>query len=265
MRRSPTRRRRRVPWLHVYVALVLLFLFAPLVLVVLFSFNKTASLTFPWDPASLRWYRDVMSSSALKDGAESSLRVAAVTAGVVVVVGTLAALGMTRHRFRGQAALNALFIAPAALPGLFIGIALVTFFVQTGVTLSLWTVTVGHVLYTLPYFYLVASARLQRFDPALEETARDLGAGPWTAFRRVTLPLIAPALIAGAMIVVALSWDEILITFFTIGNQSTLPMVIFSSIRHSVDPSVNAISTFLLSGSLLFIFVVRRFVSEVTR
>ncbi len=258
------RRRSRISWLHVYVTLLLLFLFAPLVLVVLFSFNKTASLTFPFHPFSLRWYRDVVSSSDLESSTLNSLRVAGTTAAVVVIVGTLAAVGMTRFRFRGKGVLQALFITPAALPGLFIGIALVTFFVQLGVQLSLWTVTVGHVLYTLPYFYLVANARFARFDPLLEESARDLGAGPWSAFRRVVLPLVAPALIAGAMIVVALSWDEVLITFFTIGNQSTLPLLIFSKTRHSVDPSVNAISTFLLAGSLTFIFLVRRWVTEVT-
>jgi ABC-type spermidine/putrescine transport system permease subunit II len=258
------RRRLRIPWLHIYVWGMLLFLFTPLVLVVLFSFNKTASLTLPYHPASLRWYRAVLNSSELESSVINSLQVAAVTAVVVVLIGTLAAVGMTRRDFRGKSLLQILFITPAALPGLFIGIALVTFFVQVGVQLSLWTVTVGHILYTLPYFYLVATTRFTRFDPLLEENARDLGASPWTAFRKVVLPIVAPALIAGAMIVVALSWDEVLITFFTIGNQSTLPLLIFSKTRHSVDPSVNAISTFVLAGSLTFILLVRRWVSEVT-
>jgi ABC-type spermidine/putrescine transport system permease subunit II len=126
----------------------------------------------------------------------------------------------------------------------------------------LWTVTVGHLIYTVPYFFLVASARLQRFDYTLEEAARDLGAGPWTTFRRVTLPLIAPTLIAGALVVFSLSWDEVFITFFTIGAQNTLPLVIYSTVKQSVDPSVNAISTLLLAGSLVFVFSVRRLLVE---
>ena len=176
----------------------------------------------------------------------------------VVVVGTLAALGVTRHVFRGRALVRVFLLFPAALPGLFVGIALLSFFVQTHIRLSLWTVMVGHLVYTLPYFFLVMTSRLQRFDFMLEESARDLGAGPWATFRRVTLPLIAPSLIAGALVVFSLSWDEVFISFFTIGSQNTLPLVIYSTVKQSVDPSVNAISTLLLAGSLVFVFSVRR-------
>ncbi len=182
---------------------------------------------------------------------------------VVTLVGTLAALGLARYNLRGSAALRSSILVPATLPGLFIGIALLTFFVQVHVPLSLWTVTVGHLVYVLPYFFLVASSRLQRFDFLLEESARDLGAGPWTTFRRVTLPLIAPSLIAGVLVAFSLSWDEVFITFFTIGAQNTLPLVIYSTVRQSVDPSVNAISTLLLGGSLIFIVAIRRFLVDV--
>lgn len=258
--------RRRISLLHVYVGLVLIFLFTPIAFVVLFSFNKTPSLTLPFHGFSLRWYRDILSSGSPVRGAVlASLRVAVSTAVIVLFIGTLAALALNRYQFRGKAAVRALLLVPAALPPLFIGIALLTFFVQTNVPLSLNTVTLGHVLYCLPYFFLAANARLSRFDPLLEETARDLGAGPWATFRRVTFPLIAPSLIAAAMLVIALSWDEFLITFFVIGNQSTLPMVIWSSVRHAIDPSINAISTLLLAGSLAFIFLIRRVVVEVGR
>jgi spermidine/putrescine transport system permease protein len=244
------------------VALVLVFLFAPLVVVVLFSFHSTPSLTFPFRGLSLRWYRDVFASSSVQDAIVNSLRVAIVSAILVLAVGTAAALAMTRYRFRGQSPLRILLIAPAALPPLFLGIALLSFFVQNSIRLSLWTVTLGHILYTLPYFYLVANARLTRFDPALEESAHDLGAGSWATFRRVTLPLIAPTLIAGAMLVVALSWDEFLITLFTVGNENTLPLVVWSRVRHGIDPSINANSALLLAGSLSFIFFVRRLIVE---
>ena len=248
--------------LLLYTLLVFVFLFLPIAIVVLFSFNKTASLTFPFHGWSLRWYREVFGSSLYRSAIFASLRVALITVVVVVVVGTMAGLGVTRYEYRGRGVLRVFLLFPAALPGLFVGIALLSFLVQTHVSLSLWTVTVGHLIYTVPYFFLVASARLQRFDYTLEEAARDLGAGPWTTFRRVTLPLIAPTLIAGALVVFSLSWDEVFITFFTIGAQNTLPLVIYSTVKQSVDPSVNAISTLLLAGSLVFVFSVRRLLVE---
>jgi spermidine/putrescine transport system permease protein len=256
------RRPRLVSGLALYTFLLFLFLFSPIFFVVLFSFNKTAGLTFPFHGFSLRWYRAVFSSPTYRDAIVASLQVAVITVVVVVIVGTLAGLALTRYAFRGSGAVRGLLLFPATLPGLFIGIALLSFFVQTQVTLSLWTVTLGHLVYVLPYFFLVVATRLQRFDYLLEEQARDLGAGPWTTFRRVTLPLIAPSLIAGALVVFSLSWDEVFITFFTIGAQNTLPLVIYSTVKQSVDPSVNAISTLLLAGSLLFIFSVRRLVTD---
>ena len=252
------RRRLAGAGLLIYTVLVFLFLFAPIAIVVLFSFNKTASLTFPFHGWSLRWYREVLSSDVYRSAIFASLRIGGITVVGVLLVGTLAALGVTRYDFRGRGLVRGFLLFPAALPGLFVGIALLSFFVQTHTRLSLWTVTVGHLIYTLPYFFLVASSRLQRFDFLLEESARDLGAGPWAVFRRVTLPLIAPSLVAGALVVFSLSWDEVFITFFTIGPQNTLPLVIYSTVKQSVDPSVNAISTLLLTGSLVFVLAIRR-------
>jgi spermidine/putrescine transport system permease protein len=256
-------RRARRSWaLLVYTVLVFAFLFAPVLIVVLFSFNRTASLTFPFHGWSLHWYRAVFDSPDYRGAIGASLKVAIVTVVVVSVVGTLAAVAVTRYSFRGRAALRSVLLVPAALPGLFVGIALLSLFVRTNFELSLKTAAVGHVIYTLPYFFLVASSRLLRFDPLLEESARDLGAGPLTTFRRVTLPIIAPALLAGALVVFSLSWDEVLITFFTIGSQNTLPLLIYSRVRQAVDPSINAISALLLAGSLVFIVSIRRFVVD---
>src|SRR5216683_2266167 len=232
-------RRRGIGLLHVYVGLLLLFLFLPLAVLVLFSFSASGQLRFPITGLALRWYQEVFSNSGVIDGILASLGVAAVTGAVVATVGTL-----------------------AALPGLVIGIALLNFFGDIHLTLSLLTVMIGHVIYTLPYFYLVLSARLRRFDPMLEEVANDMGAGALQRFRRVTAPLIAPAIVASAFVVLALSWDEFQITFFTIGNQSTLPLVIWSRARLSIDPSVNAIGTLMVAGSLLVVIFTRRFIAE---
>jgi spermidine/putrescine transport system permease protein len=255
-------RRRGIGLLHVYVGLLLLFLFLPLAVLVLFSFSASGQLRFPITGLALRWYQEVFSNSGVIDGILASLGVAAVTGAIVATVGTLAAVAVNRYRFRGSAVVAGMILAPAALPGLVIGIALLNFFGDIHLTLSLLTVMIGHVIYTLPYFYLVLSARLRRFDPMLEEVATDMGAGPLQRFRRVTAPLIAPAIVASAFVVLALSWDEFQITFFTIGNQSTLPLVIWSRARLSIDPSVNAIGTLMVAGSLLVVIFTRRFIAE---
>jgi spermidine/putrescine transport system permease protein len=255
-------RRRGIGVLHVYVTLLLLFLFLPLAVLIVFSFSASGQLRFPITGLSLRWYREVFATSAVTSGIMASLGVAAVTGAIVTAVGTLAAVVVQRYPFRGAGVVTGMILAPAALPGLVIGIALLNFFGDLHLTLSLLTVTVGHVIYTLPYFYLVLSARLRRFDPMLEEAATDLGAGPVQRFRRVTAPLIAPAIVAAAFVVLALSWDEFQITFFTIGDQSTLPLVIWSRARLSIDPSVNAIGTLMVAGSLLVVIFTRRFIAE---
>jgi spermidine/putrescine transport system permease protein len=258
-------RRWRPSWLPIYTVVVVVFLFAPLFIVVLFSFNSTPSLSFPWHGPSLRWYRDVLGDAAVRSAVVNSLKVAFLVVALMLVIGTMASYAVTRNRFKGRGLIAILFIAPAAVPGLFVGVSLLNVFGAAHIQLSLWTVLFAHLLYVLPYFYLVTSARLQRFDPLLEETARDLGARPFTAFRKVTFPIIAPTLIAAALLTFALSWDEFLITFFVIGNQNTLPLVVWGKVRQSVDPSVNAISALLLAGSLIFIFVVRRVIPDLTQ
>jgi spermidine/putrescine transport system permease protein len=255
-------RRRGIGLLHVYVGLLLSFLFLPLAVLVVFSFSSSGELRFPISGLSLRWYREVFANSTVTSAIMASLGVAAVTAAIVAGVATLAAVAVNRYRFRGAGVVTGLILAPAALPGLVIGIALLNFFGDLHVTLSLLTVTAGHIIYTLPYFYLVLSARLRRFDPMLEEAATDMGAGPWQRFRRVTAPLISPAVVASVFVVLALSWDEFQITFFTIGDQSTLPLVIWSRARLSIDPSVNAIGTLMVAGSLLVVLLTRRFIAD---
>jgi spermidine/putrescine transport system permease protein len=263
LQRSRRRLRRRgIGLLHGYVAVLLVFLFLPLAVLILFSFSATGRLRFPITGLSLRWYQEAFGNSSVVSGIFASLEVAAVTGVIVAVVGTLAATIVARHRFRGAGVVTALMLAPAALPGLVIGVSLLNLYGDLHLTLSLATVVVGHVIYTLPYFYLVLSARLRRFDPMLEEAAADMGANGWQRFRRVVAPLISPAVIASAFVVLALSWDEFQVTFFTIGDQNTLPLVIWSRARLSIDPSVNAIGTLMIAGSLLVVLFTRRFIAD---
>jgi ABC-type spermidine/putrescine transport system permease subunit II len=146
------------------------------------------------------------------------------------------------------------------LPGLLLGLSLLSFFIFIKMKLSVGTVVIGHLVYTLPYFVLVATARLERFDRMLEEAAQDLGCTPWQTFWKVDFPIIAPSIIGAAVIVFALSFDEFLITFFVIGTRSTLPMLVWSMMRKSIDPRVNAISVVLMVASMVLIYLLSKLV-----
>jgi spermidine/putrescine transport system permease protein len=246
---------RRSPITGAFTVAGLIFLWAPLLLVFLFSLHSTGSLTFPFEGFSTRWYDEVFSSEEIRSAAENSLIVATSTALITLVLGTLAAYGLTRSTSRLRGPLSLLFFLPITLPGLFIGVALLVSFSRVQFSLSLLTVTIAHLVYVFPFFFLVARAALERLDPALEETAADLGASRATVFRRVTLPQVWPVLVGAACLSFALSFDEFVITFFVIGPDSTLPMYIWSSLRRTIDPSINAISSLLLAFTML-LFVV---------
>jgi spermidine/putrescine transport system permease protein len=233
----------------------MLFLWLPLLVVVLFSLHTTASLSFPFDGFSLRWYERIFESPEVRAAARNSLVVATSTALITLVLATLAAYGMSRSRSRWRAPLSLLFFLPITLPGLFIGVALLIAFSQLEYSLSLVTVTIAHLVYVFPFYFLLARAALERLDPALEEAAADLGATGWTIFRRVTLPQVWPVLVGAACLAFALSFDEFIITFFVVGPDPTLPLFIWSSLRRTIDPSINAISTLLLAFTVV-LFVV---------
>jgi len=243
--------RQRSPFTAAITIASLVFLFVPLVVVVLFSFHKTASLSFPFHGFSLRWYRAVFSSDDFRSAALNSLWVALPVAALTLVLGTLAAYGLSRTSSRLRGPLALAFFLPITLPGLFLGISLLVFFARIELDLSLKTVVAAHLVYVFPYFLLMARAALDRLDPALEEAAADLGANPLKVFRRVTLPQIWPILVGATCLAFALSFDEFIITFFVVGSDSTLPLFIWSRLRRTIDPSINVISTWLLALSLM--------------
>jgi ABC-type spermidine/putrescine transport system permease subunit II len=228
----------------------LLFLFIPLAVVVLFSFHENASLTLPFRGVSMRWYTAVFEDPDFRDAVGRSLVVAVITSAIVAVLGTGAAFGLTRMPPGLRATVTALFFLPVALPGLFLGLSLLSFLNLVGAELSLATVVIAHCVYVLPFFMLIARTALDRLDPALEESAADLGASPSMVFRRVTLPQVWPVLLAATALAFMLSFDEFVITFFVIGGDSTLPLYVFSRLRLTVDPTINVISTLLLAFSL---------------
>jgi ABC-type spermidine/putrescine transport system permease subunit II len=257
--------KQRSPLSGAVVALALIFLFAPLVVVVLFSFHKTGALSFPFKGFSLRWYRDVFGSDAFVAALKNSAIVATCVAAVTLILGTAASYGLSKTKSRLRGPLALLFFLPITLPGLFIGISLLVFFVRISLPLSLTSVSIAHFVYVFPYFLLIALAALDRLDPSLEESAADLGASPWTVFWKVTMPQVWPLLAGATALAFALSFDEFIITFFVIGSQSTLPMYIWSSFRRTVDPSINVVSTLLLAVMLVLWIIAFAFVLRAER
>jgi len=244
-------------WLRIWTVLVLAFLYIPIVVVVLFSFEKGAFSGLPWDGFTLAWYRELMNTPTAIDAIYNSLYVAVVVTTLGTVVGTLGAIALVRHEFRFKQLYRGLLIAPMTIPGLILGIALLMMFNYLQITRTLMTVMVGQLVFVVPFVAVTVSARLRGFDPVLEEAARDLGASRWTVYRRVTLPLLAPGIISGALFAFTLSFDDFLIAFFTSGAQNTLPVYIYSNVIRSTTPVVNAISAVALAVSMTLIVLSR--------
>lgn len=252
---------RRTAPAWVFVALLLAFLFLPVAVVVLFSFNSEPSTSLPFTGFSLRWYEAAFADSRFTTSLGNSIKVAAVTAVFVAFVGANAAFALSRRPSRILNAFSAFVTAPLVLPGLFLGVALLSFYSEIGMRPSLTTVIIGHALVTLPFVVLIVNARLANLDRSIEEAARDLGATPLQAFRKITFPLVRPALFGAVLIAIAWSFDEFIITFFTIGGQTTLPILIWGLLRRGIDPSVNAIASVILGTTILATLLAGRFIS----
>ena len=232
---------------------VMLFLYVPVFLLIVFSFN-TSPMSIVWQGASLKWYDQLFSDRALLEVTQNSLMVAVSSTVVAVVLGTGAAIALERRRGRGSNILNAALLLPLVIPEILMGIALLLFFVMIQVPLGLGTVTIGHIVFNLPLVTLVIRTRLRKLDPQLEEAARDLGATSWQAFRKVTLPLLQPAIIGSALMAFTVSLDDFVVTFFTTGpGATTLPLKVFSMIKTGITPEINALSALLVGISMVLI------------
>src|SRR5919202_1166852 len=248
-----SRRARLARWaLGGYGLLIYVFLFGPIALLVLFSFNANRYGTFPITGWTLKWYRSAVDNYQIRDALRTTLKVAGEVTLVSVVVGTAAAFPLVRARLRFRDGIRIGFILPIMIPGLLIGVSLLVLFTGTlHWQLSPQTAVIGQSVYTTPFVILLVSARLQGFDRALERAAADLGANAFNRLRLVVLPLILPAIIAAALLAFTLSIDEFIITYFLIGTQITLPIYIYTQIKYGIPPEVNALASMLLAGSLL--------------
>ena len=230
------------------LALGLAFLYLPIVILVIYSFNASRLVTV-WGGWSLRWYTEFFNDRAMLDAAWMSLRVAAVSATIATVLGTLAAVALTRgERFRGRTLFSGMLYAPLVMPEVISGLSLLLLFVALDAGRGFWTVTIAHTTLTMCFVAVVVQSRLGSIDRSLEEAAMDLGCDPVRAFLSVTLPLILPSIAAGWMLAFTLSLDDLVIASFTTGpGATTLPMKIFSQVKFGVTPEINAISTILIA------------------
>src|SRR2546428_6553548 len=237
--------------LRAFFFLVVLFLYAPILILLIFSFNDSAVPTFPLSGFTLHWYHEFLTNPDLKGALETSAIIAALSSMGAVVLGVLASIALSRRPFRGQSAVSALLLSPLVIPYLVFGISLLLLFHQLGVPRSLLTVVIGPIVISLPYTILVLAPRLDQIDVSLEEAAFDLGASRLRTFRSITLPLILPAVVSAFLIAFTTSFDEYAVASFVVGSRITFPIYLYSALRFpSQLPQVIAVAVVVLVLSL---------------
>lgn len=243
--------------------LVFVFLYLPIMVLVVLSFNDNNTVGV-WTEGSLRWYRALVADTRILGALRNSLIVAGISTVVATILGTAAALSLERFRYRGQRAYDGLLYLPVIIPDVTMAVMMLLFFVQAfdllglafgiDARLGIGTISLSHIAFNISFVAVVVRARLGGLDPSLEEAAADLYASRWQAFRRVTLPLIAPGVAGGALLALTLSLDDVVITSFVSGpGSTTLPVYVFGLVRRGVTPLINAVSVLMLVGSMLLV------------
>jgi len=252
---GPLQSARRSPLLKIYALLVFAFLYLPIVVLIVYSFNRDGVGGFPPKHLTFSWYRLLFGDGAIWDSVLNSLLVAAGAVLLSLTLGLLAALALDRATFPGKSLFRRLVLLPLILPGIITGLSLLMFAVFAGLQLSLLTVFLGHGTALISVATTELFAGLQKIDGAQEEASLDLGATPWQTFWRVTLPNLKLSLIAAGLLIFTLSMDEIAVTFFLIGRDNTLPLEIWARLRRGITPEINAISTLIFAVSVILILV----------
>ncbi len=246
-------------------ALVYVFFYAPIVLLMIFSFNDNDNVQI-WTGASFRWYRAMFENDAVMSALRNSLVVALVSTIVSTIIGTMLAIALERYRFRGRGTLDGLAYLPIIIPDVTMAVMLLIFFFQalgivndvfgTSFGAGLGTITLAHIAFNISFVAVVVRARIAQFDRSMEEAAADLYASRWQTFRRVTLPLIAPGVAGGALLALTLSLDDVVITQFVSGpGSATLPVYVFGLVRRGVTPLINAVSVVMLVASMILVAI----------
>jgi spermidine/putrescine transport system permease protein len=233
-------------WLNIIALLVLIFQYLPILVLIVFSFDDSR-LAVRWTGFTFKWYESLLEEEALMSAFKNSLIVASISVAAAGIMGTMAAVGISRLRFPGMDMYRALIMLPIIIPEIAMAVAALTLFLAMGLSLSLATIIVSHIVFCVAYVTLTVMGRMEGMDPKLEEAAQDLGATPLVAFFKVTLPLLAPGIIAGCLLAFVLSLDDFIITQFTAGvGDTTLPLWIYGSVKFGVKPTINALSTLMI-------------------
>jgi spermidine/putrescine transport system permease protein len=237
-----------------FFAVVVLFLYAPIVILLVFSFNNSEVPSFPLSGFTLHWYHEFLVNADLRGALETSAIIAALSSIGAVVLGTLASIALARRRFHGKAVASAFLLSPLVIPFVVFGISLLLLFHSLGIPRSILTVVIGHIVISLPYAILVLVPRLEQIDASLEEAAYDLGASHLRTFRSVTLPLILPAILSAFLIAFTTSFDEYAVASFVVGTRVTFPIYLYSALRFpSQLPQVIAVAVVVLTVSLVVV------------
>jgi spermidine/putrescine transport system permease protein len=254
MSEAPYIQRPNVP-LQIYAGLFLIVLYVPILFIPLFSFNDAIYVRFPMEGFTVRWFEELMRRDSLWAALANSVRVGLVVSVISTAFGVLAARAIARNRLPGQRAIVAFIMLPLVIPGIIFGVALLVLVSRLGIPLSLYTVTLGHLIVCLPFAVATLLPRFEGFDRSMEEASADLGENPWWTFWRVTFPIILPGVVASLLLSFTISFDEFIMAFFLSGTDATLPMYIWSQLRFPQEfPSVLALSTLILLMSFALVF-----------
>jgi putative spermidine/putrescine transport system permease protein len=249
--------------LGVWTTLVVLFLWLPLALIMVYAFNSSNVQSWPIPGFTTRWFSVAWHSEEVRNALWLSVRAALLATGIALVLGSAAAFAIARFRFFGRESVSFLLVLPIALPGIITGMALNSFYTYRHVDLSLWTIVIGHATFCLVVAYNNVRARLRRSSASLLEASADLGADGWQTFRFVTWPVLSTALVAGGLLAFALSFDEVVVTYFTAGSNNTLPLLILGYIRQGQQlPVVNAIAFAIILVTVIPVALAQRLMRD---
>jgi spermidine/putrescine transport system permease protein len=241
--------------LHLYALVYLAFLYVPVLFLPLFSFNDSIYIAFPIKGFTTIWYEQMLDNKPMHAALMNSIRVASVAAVVATMFGIFGAKAVTRYRIRGQKPVVAAIMLPLVIPGIILGVALLILVNRLGIPLSLYTITLGHILISIPFSMATLIARFEGFDKSMEEAAADLGDNVWWTFWRVTFPMVFPGVLASLLLCFTVSFDEFIMAFFLAGTESTLPIFIYTQLRFPQKlPGVLALGACILAVSFVVVF-----------
>lgn len=243
----------------VYCVLVYLFLFLPIATIVVNSFNATTTKPYlSWKGFTFDWYVKLLDNTSLLESFGNTMIIAAASTLLATCIGTLAAVGMYKYKFRGKSIIDGLLYIPVVIPEIVLGIALLTLFSRTNIPRGMLSLILAHVTFSIPFVIFNIRARLAGYDNSIEEASLDLGANRLQTFFRITLPVLAPGIGGGALLAFTLSLDDVIISYFTNGQTKTFPLKVMESIKSGVSPDINALSTIILIGTILLVVLSQR-------